>query len=342
MRRMPALSDQLRTFLENLELSKGRSALTVRNYEFYLRRFIDWADDPDPKNITQDTIHRYRLYLNRLEDPHRGPLKKNTQNYHLIALRSFLKYLARNDIKTLAPEKIELAKQGTREVSFLNQEDLERLMHAPDIADTAPLVKLRDRAILRMLFSTGLRVSELAGLKRDQVSLERDELTVRGKGDKLRIVFVSDMARSSLREYLDARQDSCPFLFIRHDRGRGRKNPEDVGALTPRSMERLVHYYATVAGITKRISPHTLRHSFATDLLQNGADIRSVQSLLGHSSITTTQIYTHITNQQLKEVFNAFHGKQMDEEDEQKEKNKKSDDEEVKKESDTEKNEDHS
>jgi site-specific recombinase XerD len=314
MEPMPALSEQLRPFLENLELSKGRSALTVRNYEFYLRRFIDWADDPDPKNITQDVIHRFRLHLNRLEDPHRGALKKNTQNYHLIALRAFLKYLARNDVKTLAPEKIELAKQGTREVSFLEQADLERLMHAPDAADTAPLVKLRDKAILRMLFSTGMRVSELANLKREQVSVERDELTVRGKGDKLRIVFVSDQARSALREYLDARQDTCPFLFIRHDRGRGRKNPEDVGALTPRSIERLVHQYSVVAGITKKISPHTLRHSFATDLLMNGADIRSVQSLLGHSSITTTQIYTHITNQQLKDVFNAFHGKQMDEE----------------------------
>ncbi len=315
MRHMSALSEHLRTFLENLELSKGRSALTVRNYEFYLRRFIDWADDPDPKNITQDTIHKFRLHLNRLEDPHRGALKKNTQNYHLIALRAFLKYLARNDIKTLASEKIELAKQGTREVSFLDKADLERLLKAPDLADTAPLVKLRDHAILRMLFSTGLRVSELASLKREQVSVERDELTVRGKGDKLRIVFVSDSARSALRDYLDARQDSCPSLFIRHDRGRGRKNPEDVGPLTPRSIERLVHQYSLVAGITKKISPHTLRHSFATDLLMNGADLRSVQSLLGHSSITTTQIYTHITNQQLKDVFNAFHGKQMEDED---------------------------
>ncbi len=323
---MSALSDHLRTFLENLELSKGRSALTVRNYEFYLRRFIEWADDPDPKNITQDTIHKYRLHLNRLEDPHRGALKKNTQNYHLIALRSFLKYLARNDIKTLSSEKIELAKQGTREVSFLDQGDLERLMKAPDLADTAPMVKLRDRAILKMLFSTGLRVSELANLKRDQVSVERDELTVRGKGDKLRIVFVSGEARAALREYLDARQDTCPFLFIRHDRGRGRKNPEDVGALTPRSIERLVHQYSIVAGITKKISPHTLRHSFATDLLMNGADLRSVQSLLGHSSITTTQIYTHITNQQLKEVFKAFHGKTMDEEGTEIDKKSKEDD----------------
>ena len=304
---MPALSDHLRTFLENLELSKGRSALTVRNYEFYLRRFIDWANDPDPKNITQDTIHKYRLHLNRLEDPYRGALKKNTQNYHLIALRSFMKYLARNDIKTLAPEKIELAKQGTREVSFLESADMERLLAAPDNVDTAPLVKLRDKLILRMLFSTGLRVSELAGLKREQVSLERDELTVRGKGDKLRIVFVSNDARGALRDYLDQRKDECPFLFIRHDRGRGRKNPEDVGALTSRSIERLVHQYAAIAGINKKISPHTLRHSFATDLLMNGADIRSVQSLLGHSSITTTQIYTHITNQQLKDVFKAFH-----------------------------------
>lgn len=326
---MSTLSEQLRPFLENLELSKGRSALTVRNYEFYLRRFIDWADDPDPKNITQDTIHKFRLHLNRLEDPYRGALKKNTQNYHLIALRAFFKYLARNDVKTLAPEKIELAKQGSREVSFLEQQDLERLLKAPDLADVAPLVKLRDKAILQMLFSTGMRVSELANLKREQVSLERDELTVRGKGDKLRIVFVSDQARGSLRDYLDARQDTCPFLFIRHDRGRGRKNPEDVGPLTPRSIERLVHQYSVVAGITKKISPHTLRHSFATDLLMNGADIRSVQSLLGHSSITTTQIYTHITNQQLKDVFKAFHGKQMEEGDEEVKKEEKKEDEKV-------------
>lgn len=310
---MATLSSHLREFLEYLELTKGRSQLTVRNYEFYLRRFIDWANDPAPSEITLEKIHQFRLYLNRLEDPHRGTLKKNTQNYHLIALRSFLKFLIRRDVKTMSPEKIELAKQGTREVSFLDSKDLERLLQAPYNVDASPIIQTRDRSILELFFSTGMRVSELANLRRDQINVEREELTVRGKGDKLRIVFISHQARHALKEYLELRKDESPSLFIRHDRGRGSKHDDEVGSLTPRSIERLVHHYAIAAGIPKKISPHTLRHSFATDLLMNGADIRSVQSLLGHSSITTTQIYTHITNQQLKDVFQAFHGKQQDE-----------------------------
>lgn len=310
---MASLSTHLREFLEYLELTKGRSQLTVRNYEFYLRRFIDWAGDPNPTEITAEKIHNFRLHLNRLEDPYRGTLKKNTQNYHLIALRSFLKYLARHDVKTMAPEKIELAKQGSREVSFLDAKDLQRLLEAPNNVDVAPMIQLRDRAILELFFSTGMRVSELANMRRDQINLEREEFSVRGKGDKVRIVFLSRQARQALKTYLEARKDDCPSLFIRHDRGRGSKHDDEVGPLTPRSIERLVHHYAIAAGIPKKISPHTLRHSFATDLLMNGADIRSVQSLLGHSSITTTQIYTHITNQQLKDVFQAFHGKQQEE-----------------------------
>jgi len=307
---MAKISSHLRTFLEYLEVEKGRSALTIRNYEFYLKRFIDWAKDPETNGITSDVIHQYRLFLNRLESRDGGTLRKSTQNYHLIALRSFLKFLAKRDIKTLAPEKIELAKQGSREIQFMTGDDLGRLLAAPVESDAPAIIKARDRAILELFFSTGMRVSELAKLKRETIHPKRDEMTIRGKGDKTRIVFLSHQARHALQEYLDMRKDDAPYVFVRHDRASG--GGKEVGAITPRSIERMVHHYAMAAGIPKKISPHTLRHSFATDLLMNGADIRSVQSLLGHSSITTTQIYTHITNQQLKDVYKAFHGKQRD------------------------------
>ncbi|HVM90926.1 MAG TPA: site-specific tyrosine recombinase/integron integrase [Verrucomicrobiae bacterium] len=311
---MAKLSSHLRTFLEYLEVEKGRSALTVRNYEFYLSRFIVWAHDPDPQDITQDQIHQYRLFLNRLESRGEGTLKKTTQNYHLIALRSFLKFLAKRDVKTMAPEKIELAKQGTREVAFLDGSDLQRLLEAPERSELSPIVKARDKAILELFFSTGMRVSELANLKRDQINLERDEFSVRGKGDKMRVVFLSNQARHALKQYLEMRKDDSKAMFVRHDRAAPSEHSEkNVGSITPRSIERLVKYYATAAGIPKKVSPHTLRHSFATDLLMNGADLRSVQAMLGHSSITTTQIYTHVTNQQLKEVHKAFHGKTVEE-----------------------------
>lgn len=300
-------------FLEYLEIEKGRSAKTVRNYDFYLRRFLDWAGDPDTQDVTVETVRKYRLHLNRIEDPSRGTLKKNTQNYHLIALRSFLKYLARHDVETLAPEKIELARQGSRDVAFLDVEDVERLLSAPMESDLSasrhsapPIVRLRDRSILEMLFSTGLRVSELAALQHGDIHLQREEFSVRGKGDKVRVVFVSHQARYWLGQYLDAREDTSPFLFVRHDRAKARS--EEPQPLTPRSIERLVKFYAAAAGITKNVTPHTLRHSFATDLLMNGADIRSVQAMLGHSSITTTQVYTHVTNKQLRDVHQAFHG----------------------------------
>ncbi len=311
-RGMGKLSTHLRSFLEHVEVEKGRSHLTVRNYQFYLERFISWAKDPDTSEITLEMIHDFRLYLNRLASGDDGAtLKKSTQNYHLIALRSFLKFLMKRDIKTLTPEKIELAKQGTREVAFLEQEDLERLLQIPEACDTSPLVKARDLAILHIFFSTGLRVSELASLKRDQVSGTRDELSIRGKAGRIRLVFMSPKARAALKAYLDMRDgDEIPHVFVRHDRAKG--GAREIGALTPRSIERLVQHYAVAAGIPKVVTPHTLRHSFATDLLINGADLRSVQTLLGHSSITTTQIYTHITNRQLKDVFQAFHGKQGD------------------------------
>ncbi len=309
---MASVSSHLRVFLEHLEVEKGRSLMTIRNYEFYLKRFIDWSKDPETDAIDPDLIHNYRLYLNRME---RGGdeqgLKKTTQNYHLIALRTFLKFLAKRDIPSMAPEKIELAKQGTREVEFLQGTDLPRLLEAPEKSDAQPIVKARDKAILELFFSTGMRVSELAKLKRDQINLKRDEFSVRGKGDKTRVAFISAQAKHALAQYLEMREDEVPYIFVRHDRAKA--GVKEVGPLTPRSIERLVKHYAVIAGIPKKVSPHTLRHSFATDLLMNGADIRSVQSMLGHASITTTQIYTHVTNQQLREVHKAFHAKQRDE-----------------------------
>ena len=291
--------------MDYLEIERGRAIRTRENYRFYLERFIAFAHDPAPGTVDDELVRQYRLWLNRQKDAEGNPLAKSTQNYHLIALRSFLKYLARRDVKTLAADKIELAKQTPRMVSFLDGPELERLLDTPK---TTTLVGLRDKAILETLFSTGLRVSELAALRRDQLNLKKDELTVRGKGAKVRLVFLSEQSRYWLGKYFAARQDVSPFAFAAHDPGSSQRN--DVSKpLSPRSMERVLTYYAKAAGITKPVTPHTLRHSFATDLLSNGADIRSVQSLLGHSSITTTQIYTHVTDQQLREVYKAFHGR---------------------------------
>ncbi len=294
----------IQEFLEYLEIERGRSINTVQNYDFYLRRFVSWAKIKSPSQVELELIRRYRLWLNRETDHQGRPLKKSTQNYHLIALRSFLKYLAKRDIDSLAPEKIELAKMPERQVDFLEGSDLERLLEAPLKTDEKKIIQLRDKAILEMLFSTGLRVSEIAKLKRDQINLQKDEFTIRGKGDKLRVVFLSNQTKHWLKQYLDTRKDLADSLFVRHDRAKGKTEPEN---LTPRSIQRLVKKYSKAAGITKHVTPHTMRHSFATDLLINGADIRSVQAMLGHSSITTTQIYTHITNQQLREVYKSFH-----------------------------------
>lgn len=299
-------------FLTYLEVERNRSERTVKNYDFYLRRFFTWAKGVAPDKVTLDLVRQYRVWLNRRKDERGSGMKKNTQNYHLIALRSFLKYLSKRDIKTLAPEKIELARMPERSVAFLEAGELERLLEAP-LKDGAAgeggfsLLRLRDKAIIELLFSTGLRVSELAGLTKDMINLKREEFTVRGKGDKPRVVFLSNQARYWLEKYLGKRRDASPYLFTSHDRaGKGR---DYDGGLTPRSVQRIVEQYARAAGITKRITPHTVRHTFATDLLRNGADIRSVQTLLGHSSITTTQIYTHITDERLREVYDAFHAR---------------------------------
>ncbi len=313
---MSARTDKLITdFLTYLEVERNRSEKTVRNYDFYLRRFFDWAKGASPEKVDLDMVRKYRVWLNRLKDDHGKALKKNTQNYHLIALRSFLKYLAKRDIKTLAPEKIELARMPQRSVGFLEPHELDRLLEAPltaagghKLAESAlPLIRLRDKAILEMLFSTGLRVSELASLTKEMINLKREEFTVRGKGDKPRVVFLSNQARYWIKEYLAKRTDMEEYLFVSHDRAA--KDREAERALTPRSIQRIVEKYARKAGITKRITPHVIRHTYATDLLRNGADIRSVQAMLGHSSITTTQIYTHVTDQRLREIYDEYHGK---------------------------------
>mgnify|MGYP001614034258 FL=1 len=299
----------LKEFLEYLEIERGRSDKTVRNYHFYLKRFSDWAKDPNPAEINMEMVRKYRLHLNRdIAGREEAQLKKNTQNYHLIALRAFLKYLAKRDVKSMAAEKIELAKQGSRHVSFLEADELKRFLLAPEKDPT--IVGTRDKAILELLFSTGLRVSELANLRIDAINLKLDEFTVLGKGSKHRVVFLSENARKAIKAYIERRRDVSPFLFVRHDRAR--KFTPGAHPLTPRSIQRIVDRYSREAGITKRVTPHTLRHTYATDLLRNGADIRSVQSLLGHESITTTQVYTHITDKELKRVYKEFHDKKID------------------------------
>jgi site-specific recombinase XerD len=242
------------------------------------------------EEITHEVVSKYRLYLNR------KALKKKPQNYYLIALRNFLKYLGRVEIKSLPPERIELAKVGERQIDLISQDELERLLESPTGSD---LKSLRNKAILELLFSTGLRVSELCSLNRENIDYKKSEFSIRGKGDKIRLVFLSDNAKKALKNYLDKRTDIEETLFVNLKCGR----------LTPRSVERIVQYHAIKAGISKKVTPHIIRHCFATDLLWAGADLRSVQALLGHSNIATTQIYTHVTDKQLKEVHQAFHGK---------------------------------
>lgn len=317
------LAVRLREFLEHLEIEKNRSAKTVENYAFYLNRFLTWhGASKSPASITQDAVREYRLWLNRLVDVHGEPLKKNTQNYHLIALRSFLKHLTRRDIPTLSADKIDLMKMPDRDVAFLEGDDLVRIleapltMHADDQGPLGTLMKYRDKAMLEMLFSAGMRVSELVHLKRDDVNLKKEEFTVHGKGKKNRVAFASERARHWLKKYLDMRGDMNPYLFVSHDKRSGKtvakKNDGADEPLTARTVQRVVQKYAKAAGITKAVTPHTLRHSYATDLLQNGADIRSVQAMLGHVSITTTQIYTHITDKELRNVHKKFHGKKRE------------------------------
>jgi site-specific recombinase XerD len=321
------LKKAINDFLEYCEIGKNQSHNTISAYLRYLNKFAQFAQSlkiTHPENINLDTVNKYRLYLNRLTDENGKTLKLITQNYHLIALRAFLKYLTKQDIKTLAPEKIELPKNPQRQVEFLEKDELKRLFEATG-QEKEEIIRLRDFAILQTLFSTGLRVSELASLKKDMVNLERREFTVRGKGSKLRLVFLSDDAAEAIKKYLSKRKDNNKALFIAHSKigesiekqiaSQGHQSSNlkskilNLPGLTPRSIQRIIKKYCLIAGIVKQVSPHTLRHSFATDLLQNGADIRSVQTLLGHASITTTQIYTHITNQGLRDIHKKFHDK---------------------------------
>ncbi len=296
-------------FLGHLEIEMGRSPRTIRSYTEVLGSFFVWGGLKRAKDITAERVRSYRVFLNRKLTMRGGSLKPTTQAYHAIVIRTFLKYLAREDVETLPAEKVEIGRVPERQVDFLEEDELERLLASPE-GDT--LKSRRDRAILELLFSAGLRVSELTSLDRDQVNLKKDEFSVRGKGNKLRIVFLSESAKRSLESYLDQRSDVDPALFVAHGKKglvNKRSASRESSRLTPRSVERLVKHYAKKAGIVKDVHPHTLRHSFATDLLRNGADIRAVQTMLGHASITTTQIYTHVTNERLKEIHKNFHGK---------------------------------
>lgn len=300
------LSILIAEFLEYLEIEQNRSQKTIANYHHYLTRLVDFAGDINISEITPELVRKWRLWLNRLGTNNADELQKTTQNYHLIALRSFLKFCAKRDIDTLPADKIELARTKRPQVTFLNPEELARLLNEPNIEVESGL---RDRAILELLYSSGLRISELVGLNKDHVNLVRREFMVRGKGQKDRPIFISQEAAEWIQKYLERRADNAQPLFVRLG---GQKKADTTGnylRLTARSIQRLVAQYARLAGITKHVSPHTMRHSFATDLLMNGADLRSVQAMLGHSNIATTQIYTHVTDPHLKNIHEKFHRK---------------------------------
>ena len=306
------ISDLIEDFLEHLEVEAGRSKKTVENYRLYLERFLELSqeiigkDDLKADDITKELVRKYRLKLNRFGSDNGGEdLKAITQAYYLIALRGFLKYLAKRDIKSLSPELIELPHVIRKQVTFLHFDEVEDMLNQIDLSTESGL---RDRAIIELLYSGGLRVSELVGLNRDSINLERREFMIRGKGGKDRPIFISRSAADRVQDYLDARSDSLPALFLNNSYNQQSVDTSgNYRRMTARSIERIVEKYARMAGITKHVSPHTLRHSFATDLLMNGADIRSVQSLLGHADVSTTQIYTHVTDAHLKDVHEKFH-----------------------------------
>ena len=305
---------QLKTqFLEYIEIEKGRSLKTVENYNRYLTRFLNFTKNDNPVNITDTMVREFRLWLNRQSTGNNRAtgetLSKKTQNYYLIALRAFLKYLARQEVKSMPAERIELAKVSERTLDLITHEELNRLLNSPKGTD---LKDLRDKAILELLFSTGLRVSELCSLTAD-IDLKSDELSIRGKGGKVRVVFISPEAKKAVKNYLSARKDMSDALFVQVENNISKKakNKEnkDASPLTKRSVERIVKQHAILAGISKKVTPNVMRHMFATDLLGNGADLRSVQAILGHANIGTTQIYTHVTDKHLRDIHKKFHNK---------------------------------
>lgn len=301
------LADLVYDFAESIEVEGGRSSRTAENYTHYMNRFVDFVGNVTVDKITPEIVRKYRLWLNRFHNDNGETLSTLTQSYHLIALRQFLQYLSKRDIHSLPPNKIELPKTHRKQVTFLHVDEIERLINAITTTDDAGL---RDRAIIELLFSSGLRISELVGLNRDHINTKRREFMVRGKGQKDRPIFISQAAAEHVENYLAVRTDSLVPLFISYSRNtQSLDTSGEFRRLTPRSIQRMVSKYAKLAGITKHVSPHTMRHSFATDLLMNGADIRSVQSMLGHSDIGTTQIYTHVTDAHLRDVHERFHSK---------------------------------
>ncbi|MAZ67287.1 hypothetical protein CL652_00760 [bacterium] len=298
-------------FLEYLEIERGRAVKTVENYDRYLARFFKHSRVKHPKDITETKVREFRMWLNRQTTQRGETLKRRTQNYYLIAIRAFLKFLRKRGVTSLSPERIELAKVPQRDLDLITRAELNRLLAAPMKAhrdgetENDKIRALRDNAILQLLFSTGLRVSELVSLDSD-IDLSKDEMSIRGKGDKVRVVFFSPEAKKAVQRYLDERKDLDEALFVNMGRNANERNEL---RLSTRSVERIVKHYATRAGITKKVTPHVVRHSFATDLLQNGADIRSVQALLGHANIATTQVYTHVTDKHLRDVHSKFHNK---------------------------------
>jgi site-specific recombinase XerD len=297
-------SELLFDYIEHLEVEGGRSARTAENYRLYLERFIEFTNDIKVDKITSEVVRKYRLWLNRYKNDNNEELSITTQGYHLIALRGFLNYLSKRDIASLSSEKIELPKVTRKQVTFLYYDEIQRLVGQ---IPTNIEMGLRDRAIVELLFSSGLRVSELVNLNRDHINTKRREFTVRGKGKKDRPVFISETAALYATRYLEKRLDNLPPLFLNYSHNHKVENTGNYRRLTSRSVQRIINHYARLAGITKHVTPHTMRHSFATDLLMNGADIRSVQNMLGHSSISTTQVYTHVTDEHLREVYEKFH-----------------------------------
>ncbi len=315
---MASLKELKTQFLEYIEIERGRAIRTVENYDHYLTVFINQTKISDPKDITDEKVRDFRIWLNRqTTGKNRASgetMKKKTQNFYLIALRSFLKFLTRRNITSLPSDHIELAKVGERQIDIISTEELKRLLDAPN-KEKNPERRARDKAILEMLFSTGLRVAELCSLKND-LDLHLDEFSVRGKGGKVRVVFLSDEAKKAVRDYLALRKDMSDALFVKIEeekfKSKNNKIPKDSEqeeGLTKRSIERVVKRYATIAGISKKVTPHVIRHVFATDLLSNGADIRSVQAMLGHANIGTTQMYTHVTDKHLRDIHKKFHNR---------------------------------